>query len=225
MAELSLYAGTPVEIERIGGTRYTDEKLFGRIEMVEQAHLRIIMPAVLLQILPLDLNEEIQLKASLPEGMYRFSGKILERSERGFTMPYPFTITRLQRREQRRIPADGIAIFAPQATANARPSFGTLVDLSIGGLQLHAEKWLPVGISVEVEFSLQAGLRGGAIGLICWKKDAPVNSAETRTYCYGIKFTKIDEQIKQQIAAYIREYERNQLGTLTDASQTHRASG
>ncbi len=216
MSELSLYPGTPVEIERVGQARYTEEKLLGRIESVDAAQLKILLPAALLHLLPLEVGEDVQLKALLPEGMYRFSGKILEKSARGFTLPYPFTIMRLQRREQRRVPAEGIVVFAIRDTTNARPNFGTLVDISIGGLQILSEKWLPIGASVDLEYNLHAGLRGGVIGLVRWKKDAKVNSAEVRTFCYGIKFVRIEEQLKLQIATYIRDYERSMLGPMAE---------
>jgi c-di-GMP-binding flagellar brake protein YcgR len=217
VAELILFPGTPVEIERIGQTRYTEERFHGRIQVVDVSRLIIILPAPLLRLLSFDVGQEIQLKASLPEGMFRFSGKILEKGERGFTMPYPFAITNLQRRQQRRVLVDGIAIFAVRETASARPNFGTLIDVSIGGLQVQAEKWMPVGTNLDVEFSLQDGLRGAARSVIMWKKDAQINSAEVRTFCYGLKFVQIDEQMRRQIANYIRERERSLLGSMTEA--------
>jgi hypothetical protein len=216
VAELGLFPGTPITIERIGHTRYVEEKFQGRIEMADASQLRVLLPATLLQLLPLSIGEEIQLKASLPEGMYRFSDRILDITPAGFTIPYPFTTTRLQRREQRRIPAEGIAVFAVRET-NGRPNFGTLIDISIGGLQIQTEKWLPVGTSLQIEFSLQAGLRGASLGIVRWKKDAKANSDEMRTFCYGIRFQQIDEQLKRQIANQIRDHERALLGTMTEA--------
>jgi c-di-GMP-binding flagellar brake protein YcgR len=218
VAELALYPGTPIVIERIGSARYIEEQLQGRIETADPSHLTIILPAPLTKLLPLEIGAEIQLKASLPEGMYRFEGRILERGKTGFTIPYPFSTTRLQRREQRRIGVDGIVIFALRDAPAARPSYGKVVDISIGGLQLQSEKWLPAGANLELEFNLHDGLRGAAIGLIRWKKEAAVNSAEARTYCYGVKFVHIEEQLRQQIAAYIRERERAMLGTMAEAN-------
>ena len=216
MAELGLYPGTPIIIERIGHTRYVEEKFVGRIETVDASQLRIILPAPLLQLLPLTVGEEVQLKASMPEGMYRFSGRILDTVPTGFTMPYPFTTTRLQRREQRRVPAEGIVVFAVRETSG-RPNFGTLIDISIGGLQIQAEKWLPAGANLQIEFSLQSGLRGASLGVVRWKKDAKANSGEGRTFCYGLKFLQIDEQLKRQIANFIRDHERTMLGAMTEA--------
>jgi c-di-GMP-binding flagellar brake protein YcgR len=218
VAELGLYPGTPIVIERIGRTRYVEEKFLGRIETVDVSQLRIILPAAFMQLLPLAVGEEVQLKASLPEGMYRFAGNILEIGPYGFTMPYPFNTTRLQRREQRRIRAEGIVVFAVRETSG-RPNFGTILDISIGGLQIQAEKWLPTGARLQIEFSLQDGLRGASAGVICWKKDAKANSGAHRTFCYGVKFVDLDEQIKRQIANFIRDYERSMLSSMTEANQ------
>ena len=218
MAELALYSGTPVIIERIGQARYTEEKFLGRILAADASRLVIILPSPLTKLLPLEIGEEIQLKASLPEGMYRFSGRILEKGNSGFTIPYPFNTTRLQRREQRRILAEGIAIFAVHDAANARPNFGTVVDLSIGGLQIQSETWLPAGANLEIEFNLHDGLRGAALGIVRWKKEAKLNSAQARTFCYGVKFVQIEEFLKQQIAAYIRERERAMLGKMAEVN-------
>jgi c-di-GMP-binding flagellar brake protein YcgR len=218
VAELSLYPGTPIVIERIGGARYSEEKLQGRIETADPSQLTIILSASLAQLLPLEIGQEIQLKAFLPEGMYRFEGRIRERGKAGFTIPYPFNTTRLQRRQQRRVLVDGIAIFAVRNTASARPCYGTVVDISIGGLQLQSETWLIAGANLEIEFSLPDGLRGAAIGIVKWKKDTRVNSAQARIYGYGLKFVRIEEQLKQQIAAYIRERERVMLGTMAETN-------
>ena len=220
MADLTLFPGTPVVIERIGPIRYTEEKFHGRIQVVDVSRLVVILPAGLAQVLPLDPGDEVQLKASLPEGMFRFSGRVLERGERGFTVPYPFAVTGLQRRQQRRIPAEGIAIFAVRDTATARPNFATLVDISIGGLQFQAEKWTPVGANVDIEFSLREGLRGTAQGVIVWKKDVPLDSAALRAYCYGLRFAEIDERVRQHIVDHIREHDRLQLAIMAAASPT-----
>ena len=216
MAELGLHSGTPIIIERIGQTRYVEEKFLGRIESADAAQLHITIPSSFVQLLPLAVGETIQLKASLPEGMYRFSGRILSVGPGFFTMPYPFNTSRLQRREQRRILVDGIVVFAVHE-ASGRPNFATLVDISIGGLQLQAEKWLPPGAQLHIEFGLQAGLRGAAVGIIRWKKEARSADPNTRAFCYGLKFTEIDEQLRWQIASFIRDHERNLLSNVAEA--------
>jgi c-di-GMP-binding flagellar brake protein YcgR len=217
VADLGLYPGTPIIIERIGFTRYVAETFQGRVDMADPTQVRIILPGPLLQFLPLVVGDEIQLKASLAEGMYRFSGPILDITPTGFIMPYPFATTRLQRREQRRILSEGIVVFAVQGT-HGRPTFATVIDLSIGGLQIQAEKWLPVGANLQIEFNLPGGLRGSTAGVVRWKKHAKANSAETRTYCYGIKFVQLDERLRQQIANHIRDYERSMLDVMTQAN-------
>ena len=221
MAELGLYPGTPLIIERIGRTRYVQERFLGRVEAADPAQVKIVLPVALVALLPLVVGEEVQVKVSLAEGMYRFSGRILDTSATGFTLPYPFNTTRLQRREQRRILAEGIVVFAVRET-HGRPTFATLVDLSIGGLQLQAEKWLPVGASLQLEFSLPAGLRGAAAGVVRWKKDAAASTAEARAYCYGVKFVELDQRLKQQIADHIRDYERAMLDVMTEANGSGR---
>jgi c-di-GMP-binding flagellar brake protein YcgR len=212
-----LYPGTPIVVERIGRVRYVEEKFQGRVETADATQVKIVLPSALVYLLPLVVGDEIQLKASLAEGMYRFSGPILDTTATGFIMPYPFATTRLQRREQRRILVEGIVVFAVRET-HGRPTFGTLVDLSLGGLQIQAEKWLPVGTHLQLEFGLPSGLRGAAAGVVRWKKDALASSAEVRSYCYGVKFVQLDERLRQEIADHIREHERSMLGVLTEAN-------
>jgi c-di-GMP-binding flagellar brake protein YcgR len=208
MADLMLPIGTPVEIEPAGQNSETPLRLAGRVADTSEIVLALSFVKPPPAALPLATGDQVEIRIALTEGIYRFVTPILERTEAGLKVAYPFDILRLQRRERRRVPAEGKVTFTPLEHAGARASIGALIDLSTGGLQLQTEKWLPPEAKLAVQFEVPRELRGEAQCVIRWKKAAGVNSAGVRIFNYGLQFVKIHERILYEIRQYILRRER-----------------
>jgi c-di-GMP-binding flagellar brake protein YcgR len=200
--------GTPVEIEPAGQDPETPLRLAGRVADTSDTVLALALLKVPPPALPLAIGDQVEIRIALTEGIYRFITPILERTEAGLKVAYPFDILRLQRRERRRMLVEGKVTFTPLEHVGARPSIGALIDLSTGGLQLQTEKWLPPEARLTVLFEVPRELRGEAECVIRWKKASGVNSAGVRIFNYGLQFVKIHERILYEIRQYILRRER-----------------
>jgi c-di-GMP-binding flagellar brake protein YcgR len=209
MTDLILQPGTLLEIEPAGQDPEMPLRYPGRVASASETLLTIALAGKAPPGAPLlETGKAVEIRIALSDGIYRFVTPILELTDTGLKVAYPFDILRLQRRERRRVRAEGRVTFTPQEHANARPSFGVLVDLSTGGLQVQTEKWLPPDIRLLVHFEVSGELRGEAHCVIRWKKAAGVNSAGVRIFNYGLQFVKIPERLVYQIRQYIQSRER-----------------
>lgn len=196
-----------LEIEVLSGT-YQGNYLSKVADFVEQG---VIITGLYREgaPLPIRLNQPVNVYYTTDRAAYKFKSKILKRTNK----PIPLllieradSVTRIQRRDYFRLDVSGTVDVYKMLDDKNYPkkiSEARMLDISGGGIQMQLKKKFKKG--AEILIALKNIL---APKEFIKSKIVRVQKENDELYNYGVQFTQIEEEQREEIIQWIFAYQR-----------------
>lgn len=205
-----------IEIEVTEKGEYFGNYLSRIEDIKDKKEIMIGLPLDKGTIVPLRIGSIVNINITKADGVYTFAAKIQKRELKPFphfTIEFPKSIKRIQRRNYVRIPINIVVLYKNLGNGTVKSSDeiieekGVTVNISGGGLYLLTVKEMEMEDKLTVSFSLPNGVVCKDIKTVIKRKEI-VGQNDKKRLAYGIEFVEIDEKLRDQIIVYLFELQR-----------------
>lgn len=186
-----------------------------RVEDVGNEKITCAMPSQKGILIPLKIGETVKILMTKSDGIYSFASPVLDRGLEPlpiFSVCYPSSIERHQRRKYFRIPMSLDLELAVERTCQrtgrkliSEQQNGLILNLSGGGIYFISRKKLEINDRLRINFMLPNGLEFDKLACQVNREEI---LREKQQFRYSAEFTHISERIRERIIAYVFEYQR-----------------